>query len=268
MKTIRLNFETATEMNAFNLNNPSGGGGWGEANNETRRKFIEGDTSEVREAEDLIEKMNDVLPETMRNEWHSDVFGPVVSVPDFLSNSPIPFKRERVAESSCAPVKIVASLTSSTGLSHEVLKQRGIAILALLMKIQLVRPVDLILYCEMGIGRGNYTTGLVTLKMESRPLNIGQALIGLANSNVARQIFYNCIRAEAEKHNTYMTGAWPREFSYNGQNVEYYESIKKEFGMEENDVYIPPTFLTDMIIKNPVAWLNENLQKLVHFEDV
>lgn len=268
MKSFRLHFNTVTEMVGYNRKHPSNSRGWGQAPESLCQKFLSGDESYVASAEQYLDKLNDILPETLRNEWHADVFGPVISVPDYLSNSPLPFRRERVSESSCAPIRIVASLTSSAGVSHEHLKERGIVILALLMKLQQVRPVDLILYCEMDCDGYNTGMGIASLNIESRPLSIAHALVALSDSMIARQIFYNCISAEAiNRKFRGSAGGWPEGFVYGGNNTKYFEQVKKEFGMTDGELYIPPTYLTDPIVNKPLEWLNENLQKLIHFED-
>jgi hypothetical protein len=270
MKSFHKHFETITEMEKFDREHTDGGcSSWGHATYATRQKFLNGDETYVAEAEAYLNRINDTLPETLRNEWHNDVFGPIVSVPDYLSNSPVPFRRERISESSCAPVRIIVSLTSSAGISAEVLRERGIVILALLMKVQQVRPIDLTVYCELDCDGHNTGMGIVSLNIESKPLSIGSALNAMANSDIARQMFYNCIGSESIIRGFKGgRGGWPETFTYGGKNIEYFKSVKELFKMTDGDLYIPPTYLTDPIVQNPLGWINENLQKLVHFEEV
>lgn len=264
MRKFHMHFNTATEMAAYSKAHKVNGG-WGVYSN--YEKFLAGDETYVAQAEAYLSKLNDTLPETLRDEWRSDVFGPIISVPDYLSNSPAPFRREKISESSCAPVRIVVSLTSSAGISHEKLRERGIVILALMMKVQQVRPVDLVLYCELDADGHNRGMGLVSLTMESRPLSIAHTLNAMADSMVARQMFYNAILAEALIRGFKGgRGGWPENFVYGGKNVEYFASVKQEFNMTEGELYIPPTYLGDPITTNPLQWINDNLHKLVHLE--
>lgn len=267
MKTFVKHFESPSEMLTYLDANSTRTSrkGFGLADTFTKSQFLAGDMVLVKEAEAYIEQLETVLPDTLKGEWHSDVFGPVISIPDYLASSPVPFQRMREIESSCAPVRVVVSLTSSGGIRPEVLRKRGVVILALLMKIQAVRPVDLLLHCEMDCDGYERGCGIVSLKVESKPLSVAHALNALANANVARQIMYPCIEAEAEIQNLGgNVGGWPEGFR---ERATYNMMVKKLMGLNENDIYVPATYITDPVTQNPLGWLQENLKNMIHFEE-
>jgi hypothetical protein len=225
--------------------------------------FQQGDEGLVQAAEAKMSELMDHTYSTVGKEWRPHVFGPVVSVPDYLTSTPTPFRHQKEVESTTTPIRIVASITSSAGISAAYLQTRGIAISALVMKLQAIRPVDLIVYTEQdGSHSGQLPgCGIVAFKVESRPLSLAHAINALANPNIARELFYSINSTVCNRH----YGGWPAGF-----RTPYYEKLKAElFQMDpDTDIAVPAVHMQDSdVLRDPTKWINDNLERLGYSEE-
>ena len=233
--------------------------------------ILKGDERLVSDAEKFLEQIEAQVPDTLNKELMPYVYGPILSVPDYLTGVPTPFRRHQLVESTTAPIKLVVALTSSGGVSPRDLKTRGLAITALVMKLQAVRPVDIIVYSEMDavnskeyfnnnreVSGHSWTPSrgrsILAVKLESRPLSIAHAINMLSNSGIPRNLMY---RLSVAKHGS-SGNYWPEDW----RTPAYDKWVREQFQAEENDIFVPATFLRDEIVHNPVGWINSNLSKL------
>ena len=229
------------------------------------KSLQQGDETLVRDAEAKMNDLMDHTYSTVGKEWQPNVYGPIVSVPDYISGSPTHFRHQKDTESTTTPIRIVASITSSAGISREYLRTRGIAISALVMKLQAIRPVDLIVYTEQDGPRDGGLlsgSGVVALKVESRPLSLAHAINMLANSDIARELFYSINSTTAGHH----YGGWPQGF----RELGTYEKAKAElFQMDpDTDIAVPSVHMKDTdVLNNPTKWINDNLERLGYCAD-
>jgi len=224
---------------------------------ETVRKALEGDAALVPEAEKLMNLLESSVPETLQPTWRSDVYGPVLSVPDYLTGIPTPFRRMHEAESESAPIKIFVGMMSSAGISARDLKTRGVTIAALVMKLQVIRPVDIVMFTEWGFDdiSGTYN---IMCPLESRPLSLAHLVNVLADAYFFRQFMHTI----AFKDGVRRGGPWPINYT----SKEYSAQRAKTLSATSNDLVIPSTYTGDEIIRNPVKWINDNLTKLAVLE--
>ena len=138
-------------------------------------KALYGDDRCVAEAERMIEGFTVSAPDTAMFKTVRSPFGGRVSVSDYLAGSPTLMRRRVKQVSDVAPVKMVVSLASSWTIPAKEMTRRGTAVLALLMQLQKVRPVELFLLLEVagtdrndGAGPAHYQL----IRVESKPLNI------------------------------------------------------------------------------------------------
>ena len=101
-----------------------------------------GDDSFVSHAEALLEKIEGEVDS--HAEWVPSIYGAYPVVPEFLAGSPSSMWRG-TRPSDASPVAVWVDLTCSGGFSAKDMEKRGTAILALVMKLQAIRPVDLYL---------------------------------------------------------------------------------------------------------------------------
>src|SRR5271170_4627332 len=71
------------------------------------RSIRNGDESLVPRAEKLLEEIEASFPETLVKQFMPHVFGPVISVPDYLAGTPTPFRHQKDTETIAAPLKLV-----------------------------------------------------------------------------------------------------------------------------------------------------------------
>src|SRR5262245_53676577 len=96
------------------------------------RFAIEGDEKYVKQAEELINKLDLEMPETRAYQTIRSPFGGRANFGDWVVGVPDPMRRKVKRVSDVAPLKIVVSTTSSAGVDHKTMERRGATILALL----------------------------------------------------------------------------------------------------------------------------------------
>lgn len=213
-------------------------------------KMTQGDDSYATMADELLEKISDVTEGVPQRVWSASPYGAYPVVPEYLMDSPTPM-RMLSSQGDVSPVKVVVSTTCSGGISKETMTARGTAILALVMKLQQIRPVELYLLAE---GNHQGTKDLfVMIRVDTKPLSIAHACFAMANVGFARQLTYAWMT-----HYHGWTGGWP----VNYRRGNYATIVRAECGIEPEDLWIPSSYLHDSeLIYNPVQWVNSQLKK-------
>jgi hypothetical protein len=233
--------------------NDRGDGAW-TANlsfDKAMKTALAGDSSYVAGAEQYIDKVDAALPQTVNYETVRSPFGYRVNVGDWLAQSPTPMRRRLKRITEVSPIKIVVSLTSSAGIDADTMKRRGEAILAFLLKVQQIRPVDLYTLIELD-GETDGSQYLM-IRQESRPLNISQAAFCLCNVGFARH-GYNYADLDG------FLGSWPA--GYYANSNEYATMRRERLGLNPQDIVIKEAYMTDPIITNPELWIKTELAKI------
>jgi hypothetical protein len=233
---------------------PQGGSGDSSWTGETMRESIElaisGDTSKVAEAESLLEKVNANI-EMPARMWQTDVVGFFPSVPDYLSSHPECMRRIGDSVSEHTPIRIFVNTTSSVGMPWKSLQKRGVSILAAVMALARSRPIELWTITSLDGGDSECSSN-VMVKINSNPLMLSEACYAICSIGFARNLTYSY----AAEFNRF-SGGW--------SNYGYDEGGSRKMlkGMaEKEDIVIPPSFLTDeLIIKDPLAWVNKTLER-------
>src|SRR3990167_6838112 len=217
-------------------------------------KATVGDESYVIEAEKLIARLDVDLPETKACETVRSTYGGRVSLSDWLTGAPTPMRRRKRSQSDIAPLKIVVSTTCHATVTAETMKQRGAAILALLLKVQQIRPVQLFLLAEMHGVRDGWHYQLI--RVESQPLAVGVAAFALCHVGFARQLTYSLAR-----HLDRFNGGFPdgRETF----RTDKYPAMRRErLGLAEQDIVVATLDQDDPLISDPVAWVKNQLENI------
>lgn len=220
-------------------------------------KCYNGDEKLVPIAEKLISKI-DATVEVPHREWIPSVYGAYPIVADYLAGNPEPMRRITMNPSETQPINIYVGTSSSGGFSSAQLMTRGVAILALVMKLQEVRPVTLYVMGEQfGKHDGEY---LQVVQVGSQPVNLSVACFVLTNAGFDRHFMHSIATAKAG-----YTGAWPR--LYNGCSNSWIEHLKEVLGMTDTDLYIRGAYSKDadltLMLENPVEWVNGQVKRLV-----
>jgi hypothetical protein len=220
-----------------------------------RLKSITGDRDLVPAAESMLRQLQTNI-ETPRLEWHRNVAGPVCVVPDVLSGSPTPFRRQVFVREANRPIEIFVDVGSSASIKAETLRKRGTAILALVMALARLRPVALnLIDCSDG-NRDGSGESVVTIRLETAPLDIAKACYALTNIGLVRGYIYDF---ETETNN--FAGGWPKGFSFSNQKSYYDKLMPRLTGNLENSLLVEASRANDPLIKSPVEWINEQIRK-------
>lgn len=210
-----------------------------------------GDDSLVVEAEKLISQL-DADIELEHPEWISSVYGAYPIVPEFLAGSPTPMRHRTRVPADNEPVGIWVDLTSSAGVNYELIRKRGIVVLALVLKLQQLRAIDLHCCCVLPDDKNGGT--FIDLTMPTRPLQLGVVCHVLTCVGFARHVMYGA----AETMNQ----------SRLGRPLRRDEEFRSVGSIPDSDVTIVGSHLYDVQeLANSLAWVQGMVNKYVHREE-
>lgn len=219
-------------------------------------KSLVGDKSFVDGANKLIDQLDVDIPATKAFKRVHSPYGGSVNMGDWLANSPTPMRRRVRTSSDIGLVNIYVSTTSSAGVDADTMKQRGYAILALLLKLQTVRPIQLYLLTELHGARDGWH--YQKIRVESQPLNISVAAFALCNVGWARHLTYDYAQ-EIDGFN----GTWPNDY----YDSSYSEIRRERLGIADNDLLIKEAHVNDELVKRPLEWITKQLEKYAAIND-
>lgn len=226
----------------------------GESYADSRRLLIAGDTRHVDAASQLLDQLLDSV-EVPVQLWQQSVAGYIPCVPAVLAGHPEAFLRPIDEDSDSSPIRVYASVGCSAGISAKDLTKRGIAILALVIKLQAIRPVELWITDDSG-GSGYGLFGC--LRIETAPLDLSTAAYALTSAGFFRNLCFEF------NYQHGWSGAWA--WGKDPRDATSQQRTRDLLGLGDNDLWIPGAFVQDPLINNPVAWVNEQLQKFVERE--
>lgn len=229
--------------------------GWTGENWETAaRRAAQGDLRHVPAAEALIEKVQTEI-DVPKSEWVRARAGAFPVVPEALAGHPDSMRRRVQAASPASPLRVFVELTSSAGIAHEDLARRGVATLALSMALSSVRPVEL--YAVVGLGGGWGESGgvAVAVRIPAGPLDLATACNTLTSAGFARGLGYSFCN-EHGSGGDWLFGIYPGD---EGSRKRYVELLRAAVGAGPDDLIIPPTYLTDPAVKDPVGFVRRGI---------
>jgi hypothetical protein len=218
-----------------------------------------GDTKLVPTAEALLDKL-DTQIETSRRMWERAPAGAFTCVPDMLAGLPTPMRRQMLTTDDRAPITILATTTSSAGISASTLAKRGTVILALVMALSRIRPVSL---HQLTVLDGKDTGETVlTSEINTSPLDLATACYVLTSAGFARRLTYGL----ATKLNQF-DGGWPRGYRF-GNSKPYFADLVLRLGLDPKlTLVIASAELHDMLLSQPVAWINAQIANFTNQEE-
>lgn len=230
------------------------------------RLAIVGDDSVVAAAQQLMEKFQSSIETSSFMDMPS-VAGCYPCVPEALAGEPECMREPMEISSDTAPLTIVVDLACSGGISASIMQKRGVAILALVMALSVTRPISLkMLSC--GDGTRNHVGdkySICAVDFPTTPLDLATAAYGLSNVGFVRQLFYG---VQGKKLG--FTGKWGQFAGcgpYDCENPLYGQSVLKYMEIDGEVLYITGAVSESaLIMKDPEAWLLEQLKKYQHHE--
>lgn len=245
--------------------------GWEGALDLARNGWSEGRPEADAMVNQIVASLAEVI-ETAFEPVH-DVEGGAVDMAAFLEGEPECMMRFEIAEHSAhrEVIRIIVSTTCSGGISASIVRNRGLAVAALVDLIaRCGRSVEL--YCENPVGYGNKSHGRHTLLVKVKPaegyLDIDQILFAIAHPAFQRRLAFSAQDQETEQiRNEY---GFHTSGGYGGSayisNMEPF--MQDEIGAQ---VVVPTlSFSTEYYFVNMngmVRWIREQLKGLGLLKD-
>lgn len=212
---------------------------------------VTGDEAAVVGAERFMDKIEHSLelPETVGLQTVRSPFGGRADMGAWLAGSPEPMRRRARRANDVGPVKIVVGSFVSSGIDADTLKRRGEAIIAFLMLVQRIRPVDLYILGESThTGRDGWRNYYI--RLESRPVSLSQ--IGFV---IGHPAFFRALG-----------NGWFQDKNPSAPGVPILQSTvaeqRERLGLEPQDILIEKAALYDLLVSDPVAWIKRELAKI------
>ena len=154
------------------------------------------------------------------------------------------------------PIRVFVETTVSAGITHEQLTQRGTSILAFVLAMNTVRPVELYTISVVQSDNASGTFGhAVRLP---NPMDLSRAVWMLTNPGYARGLMFSYMNYLSGVHP--YTGPWP--FGSNPTKNRYTECMRDVFSMADNDIFLKGGYLFDHdMLNNPIAWVNKMVRE-------
>lgn len=243
-------FVAMAEKNAYRCLNDHWASG---ERKEIVAKALDGDNAFVPGALDLLERVDVAIPPTTGHASVRSPYGGRVDIGDWMADSPTPMRRRSKQRVDRGPVKVMVSFGPSSSLGQDVLVPRGQAIMALVMKIQQSRPVELYLYDETCIKGNEGIACYFLIRVESRPLSLAQ--VGFAISHPG---FFRHLGLGAEYECGAEASHWPQDMYREGYNPRR----DSRMGIEPQDVILSSATDWNPLIRKPVEWIKAELERI------
>lgn len=188
-----------------------------------------------------------------------DIAGGVPNVPAYLAGHPNHMRRRERVASEQAPLTVIADLCSSGGISAHDVQKRGAAILALVRLLSESRPVELWAVNELDAqGDGSQCAVAICIKIETSPLDLARAAHVLTSPSVPRAL---CYGYSQKYHGSHLRWAYGSTEYMQLQRDTGAEAFKRIFAPNADCLYVPPVYLNDPCVGNPVQWIKSMVAK-------
>jgi hypothetical protein len=267
VKQTVVRFESPAEMAAYALKvgDASGGaftrsGSWSgnETLEQTCRKVSVGDETYCAGYEKLMQKFEEFDVSTFRPQWRDDVTGSRPNIQAFIAGQPLSMRRRVKDDSSTGPMAIIVDTTLSTACNRGDMEKRGSAILALLRILSAKRPVELWVASCMDANGCDW--GCVLSRVQTTPLDTATSSFIFGSLSYTRRLCYGIGEKEFN-----FKGLW----GFDDDNVSR-KHMKALFAPlfehVEETLCIPGMNSQDKLVKNPEAWITEQIQRFAPHE--
>ena len=230
----------------------------GDSRSELLKQCSFGDNRHVAAAEALLSKINAEI-EIPRPQWQPQVFGAFPVVPEALAGEIECMRMLSSPEEESSPVRVFYDPTSSAVIDAKDLQARGCAALALVMALSAIRPVELWVFTDLDSNHRDHAN--VMVKVQTSPLMVSEACYMMCNPGFARCLLYGY----AEKTMDF-SGMWG--FGDHCEDAtERARVMADSLRASPSDLVIPGISARDQMVKDPVGWVNNQLEKMVHVRE-
>ena len=214
-----------------------------------------GDLSNVKRAQDIIDKVNASGIEFGRKQWERGMAGAFPMVPAFLAGEPESMMHMQESDSEQTPIRLFVSTVSSGGVENRELQNRAAAILALVMLLTEVRPTELWIYGELDAYAYAKNLSLPMIRVNTAPLDLSVASYMLAHQGFTRGLMHGyATRAMG------FQGSWA--FGLGKDEKKRAKVIGSILGATESDIVLGGVYINDAAAHRPLEWLQGQVDSL------
>lgn len=223
----------------------------------------QGDTSHLVAAQAIIDKLD--LAHLFSNNipvLEPTVAGFIPNVPAAIAGHPESMFRRGFIESPSimAPLTVYVETAVSAGVTQQQLINRGVAILAFVLAMELVRPVDLYAVSLWSHDHNNGIHGSV-VKIASRPMDLGRAVWMLTAPTYARRLAFSAVNFGAGADASRQCSK-PWIFNSAPTHKDYLPKVRELLQLQPEDVFMKGGYLFDnLMLTNPVAWVTKMISE-------
>ena len=225
-------------------------------------KLQNGDDKLTKEASKIIDQMNDDnILSLGRSIITSEIVGFMPNVPAVLAGIPNNMfaKSPIETEDKLAPLSIYIDTSVSAAISNDEILKRGVSVLAFVMAMHTVRPIDLYVTSTWSFGK-NSGTGCNVVKITTAPLDLARATWILTAKEYVRRFSFAVSKyiCDAYDFTDAMPPGW-HDYSYCGPHWE--ACLRKLLNINPHDVVIGGgSIFNDSMRSDPVSWVREMIK--------
>jgi hypothetical protein len=214
-----------------------------------------GSEKHVPEARKLLSKLM-LQVETPTKVWRHDVVGYLPDVPTALAGDPEAMWIQDTTTHDRSPLRVWLGVSSSSSVTEDQLRCRGIALAAFAIAMSEVRPV--IITCWVHRGEDSSRAGvekgaLISWDIKSSPLVLAQLLASTADPLITRHVgLPACTLLNPELTNP---GAPFHPYQYACNHA----GMRAALGCASADLYLPMIERDDPLLSDPVGWVRTNV---------
>jgi hypothetical protein len=228
--------------------------GWsGETEQELEERSRNGYTGAVPEAEKLLAGIDASLNmHGLTPRWNRAPVGAFPCVPSYLANDPDSMLRIDRVVAPRGEINVYYCPMTSSGVYHEESFRRGVVVLAAIMALSRVRPVNAYYVTCMGLGDH-------IIKLRTNPMVLSESAYVLTSCAFYRTWAYSWGHDTAGWDGGW--GAWSGQYTRDEADAKV-AHMKTCLGLGDEDVMIPGMHLYDLgIMRDPVKWINGLLDR-------
>lgn len=212
----------------------------------------EGNETHVQDAKDLLNEFQENI-EVPAFQWETHMVGAFPNVPAFLAGAPETMWHRQEIQSDRSPLRVFVGLTSSAGVPEEALVKRGCVLSAFAMAIAPKRPVLITPYVNLGDGYANGS--ILGWDVSTSPMVLSEIMACLADPMITRHAGI----AANYLHEPQCTGSWHPHYSDAAK-------MREHLGAKPADLYLPSIHLSDPMLRDPLKWLKDNIERYTEEE--
>lgn len=231
-------------------------------------KLQEGSMEHMEQVQAILDKLevSDMITNNMKM-LESSIAGFVPNIPAYLAGQPETMFDivESDIKSVQSPIKVVIHTSVGAWLSERNVISRGTSVIAFVMAMNLMRPVDLYCVHASSLHAAGSTSQVwgTCVKVASRPMDLARAIWMLTSPAYPRGLGIGAVYRLSEYSSPYADNI-PFAFGQ-GDDEKYISGMRKILNLDNTDIFISRAlnrYGDNMeMINDPIAWVNKMVRE-------